>query len=387
MIEWRFDQGRLDYFQFDEVKKFARALCAVNGITKPKLENDLIRESLSGLSERPFLPTHYTVWRNYKRVFGCLMLATEIEGRIVCTEICELLASPEQEIDVDDYLRHFATRFSYPSPVFEGYRDTGKQVFPVIAVIKFLVARLMYSGVASVSFEEICAYLIANEVTGLEPIDFYQKIKPKKFNREARQARELIRFISQFSFLKWNNPNLFIEVNGFDEAKQILDLLTPRMANRSSSPEGEILNIGSAFEGPELGELTTKQVNLFDQEFAEGNRIRITHLRTERSSKLKEFYFATAHSPHVCDMCDLETKTKYPWVNRLIEVHHLLPLSSPVRVDKKSTSIKDVVGLCPSCHRATHKYYSSWLKANEAKDFRSYSEARAVYSEAKKAVV
>lgn len=386
MIEWRFDQGRLDYFQFDEIKNIAKGLYSIDGIEKPRIENDFIRQSLAEFSERPFFPNHYTVWRNYKRVFGCQMLATEIDGKIVCTEICKILATKDQDIDVDDYLRHFATSFYYPSPVFEGYQNTGKQIFPVIALVKFLIAKLIYFGNPSASFEEICTCLIANEVTGLEPIEFYQKINPVNYSGDVRQARELIRFISQFSFIKWNNPNLFIEVTNFEEAKQILDFLIPRIGNRSPIPEGELLNIGSGFEGFELGELTVKQVNVFDQEFTEGNKIRVTHLRTERSNKLKEFYFSLAPNPHVCNMCDLETTAKYPWVNRLIEVHHLLPLSSPVRVEKNTTSINDVVGLCPNCHRATHKYYSKWLKGNDIKDFRSYSEARHVYSEAKQAV-
>lgn len=334
MIAWRFDQGRMDYFQFDEIKRIAEGLYSINGIDRPKLENDLIRQSLSTLSARPFLPTNYTVWRNYKRVFGCQMLATEIHGKIICTDVCKALANIDQEVDVDDYMKHFATNFYYPSPVFAGYKNTGKQIFPVISIIKFLIAKLIYTSEAFLSLPDICSHLIANQVTGTEPLEFYQQITPQNFYGDIRQARELVRFISQFSFLKWRNPNLFLEVESIQKSKQILSYLVPRIKERLPLPEGEVLNLGSNFENSTLAEITLEQADIFDQGFTEGSRIRATHLRTERSRKLKEFYFIFAKMPHVCNMCELETRKKYPWVNRLIEVHHLLPLSSPVQVEK-----------------------------------------------------
>lgn len=160
---------------------------------------------------------------------------------------------------------------------------------------------------------------------------------------------------------------------------KILKLLEPTIPKRIENAEGEILNLGSGFSDTDLGDLTNIQISDFDREFTEGKKIRITHLKTERSTKLREFYFESTKFPHVCNMCSVDTISRYPWTNRLIEVHHLLPLSSPVRVENGTTSIKDVVGLCPSCHRATHKFYTFWLKNNDIKDFRSYSEARDAY--------
>ena len=86
-------------------------------------------------------------------------------------------------------------------------------------------------------------------------------------------------------------------------------------------------------------------------------------------------------------MCYMDTHRIYPWADRLIELHHLLPLADPVGVSLKSTSLNDLVGLCPSCHRATHKFYSRWLTERRVLDFVDKNEAAAVYSEAKAEVV
>lgn len=385
---WRFDQGRLDYFQFDEVKRIAYALDKVDGFPKPTADKDILRQMLSNYSLRPFAaPVSYTVWRNYKRVFGCLLLATEVAGRIVCTDLCRILAEDTGGIDVDDYMRHFAIHFYYPSPVFAGYNVVEQQVFPVVAIIKLLMSEYLEKGKSFLSVNEVASYLIATKVTGLEPIAFYSTLKPQKHQIDLRQVRELIRFISQFSFLKWNNPNLYLEVANKEEVFQIERLLVPHVASRLLDTGEEVLNLGSGFQGTALGELTISQVNIMDTEFTEGSKIRVTHLRTERSAKLKEFYFSKATNPHICDMCAMDTGKRYPWADRIIELHHLLPLGSPVRIDTGKTSIKDIVGICPSCHRATHKFYGKWLKENGLKDFQNYEEARFVYCKAKQEIV
>ena len=86
-------------------------------------------------------------------------------------------------------------------------------------------------------------------------------------------------------------------------------------------------------------------------------------------------------------MCYVDTAIRYPWADHVIELHHLLPLASPVRVGNQTTSLKDLVGLCPSCHRATHKFYSKWFKENKVKDFASHEQAINVYNDIKKQIV
>ena len=383
MNKWRFDQGRLNYFQFDEIKQIAKALITIEGIQKPRSQDtDVIRLALKNYSKNPFLPTHYKVWRNYKRVFGFMFLATDIENHIVCTDLCKKLANDTSELNSDDYLLNFAKKFYYPSPIFEDYDINSPQIFPVVATIKFLFANYLKKK-DFVSVNEVRDYLIGNNVTGLENIDFYQSLKPRNTPIDIRQPREFIKFISQLSFLKWNEPNLYLEVENEDEIKQILHLITPDITLRFADPNQEVLRLGKDFKPTSFIDLTTKLFNVPDIEFAEGNKVRITHLRTERSTKLRDFFFLYHPNPHICDMCSMDTLRKYPWADRIVELHHLLPLSSPLRVEEDKTSLKDIVGLCPTCHRATHKFYSYWLKQNKLKDFREYEEAIFVYQQAK----
>lgn len=54
-----------------------------------------------------------------------------------------------------------------------------------------------------------------------------------------------------------------------------------------------------------------------------------------------------------CKVCGLEPKTKYGAAGSIIEVHHREPLAALVEARPYDPS-KDLVPLCPSCHRAVH---------------------------------
>jgi hypothetical protein len=390
MTVWRFDQGRLDYFQFDEIKKIARALVALDGIQKPSTPNkDILRETLKNYSDLPFAPADYYVWRNYKRVFGCQLLASEINNRIYVTDLCRVLTDNNLDLDADDYFAHVAKNFYYNSPIFEGYEVNGRRVFPIVAVIKYLLAQVIYFSNYKISIDGITQYLIGNNVDGTESLEFYgalARTAHELTGEQPRQLRELLRFISQFSFLKWNSPYLYIEITSMEEIYELEKNLSPTINIRNGDTGAEILQMGSGFVTDILGSVTLTPIETLEEEFTEGKKIRVTHLRSERSGKLKQIYFSNIPNPQVCDMCNIDTNIKYPWTQHTIELHHLLPLSSPIRVEIGKTSLKDLVGLCPSCHRATHKYYGGWLKTNGVKDFRSYTEARAIYAEAKSKV-
>ncbi len=386
---WRFDQGRLNYFQFDEVKKIALALAALDGANKPIRDDlDIVREVLSKYSSQPFAPENYFVWRNYGRVFEALLLATVSQKKILATDLCLSIANNSESIDCDDYLTHFAKNFYYPSPIFEGYIPGAERTFPVIAIIKLLISEFLTKGKDCISIDEIVNLLIANKVHGTEDIIFFGKLKPKSISGyDSRQARELVKFISQFSFLKWENPCLYLEIKNKEELIEIEKRLKPTINIQNADAALEILQLGSSFDSEGLGSITRKQFESQDDEFTEGNKVRITHLRAERSLKLKSMYFMKISSPQICRMCDVDTAIRYPWADHVIELHHLLPLSSPVRVDNKKTSLKDLVGLCPSCHRAIHKFYSKWFKENKVKDFGSHEEAIHVYNDIKRQIV
>lgn len=387
MTEWRFDQGRLNYFQVDEIRKIAQALANLDGVKKPiSVDKDIVRAELAKKTSLPFLPVDYTVWRNYGRVFECMLLATTKNDFILATNLCKEIAKNPEDFDSDSYLAHFCRSFYYSSPIFQNYIPKKQKVYPAIAIIKYLISEYITKNKDYITIEEIFSCVISNDSTGLESLDYYGNLTPKSNNLDVRQVRELVRFISQLSFLKWENPKLYIEAKDVSYLYKIEQSLTPIPSNNDDDRAVAILEMGKGYEYEVLGNLTVAETIVSEDEFTEGKKIRVTHVRSERSSKLRLFYFKKIESPHVCRMCDLDTIVKYPWTDHVIELHHLLPLSSPVRVESGITSLKDLVGLCPSCHRATHKYYTKWFSANSSKDFKSYEEALLVYNKAKSLV-
>jgi hypothetical protein len=389
-MSWRWDQGRLAYFQYDEIKRIALALLDFNGQRLPEAnEPDTLRAMLAGYSDQPFSPADYTVWRNYKRVFGCQLLATEMDRRVICTDVCRSVATGS--VDIDDYLLFVANRFYYPSPIFEGYNPRDPQVFPIAAILKFLLSRVVRSEPSFLTTQVISEYLIGNDIRGTEPLNEYVNLNATNHREPeniVRQIRELLRFISQFSFLKWQEGRLYLELADSGEAFAIERIIQPLITRREIEPALEVIKMGGNYGESGLGVITAAaSITPADQEFTEGNKKRVTHLRSERSRKLIELYFENAENPEVCDMCRMNTHQRYPWANRIIEVHHLLPLSSPIRVERNTSSLRDLAGLCPSCHRATHKFYTRWLGDNHLDDFRNYEEAQDVYSLAKHDVV
>jgi hypothetical protein len=382
-MNWRWDQGRLDYFQLKEIENIAIALSAFDGQSLPRgNEPDGLRTLLANFSERPFLPNHYMVWRNYKRVFGCQMLATEVGGILVCTQLCKTIASGS--LNGDDYLLHISRHFSYPSPIFDDYDISGSQVWPFCAIIKLLISAFINRSTPKITIDEVIDLIIGNNCDGTESVNFYASLRNTgntiTDENSYRQIRELIRFISQFTFLKWENPYLILDVASQTEAAKIASMMEPKRYERIGNAANELLKIGQGNIEifPEVQPLESS-LNIYDIEFTEGYRSRSLHFKIERSSKLRELYFSRAANPSVCNMCKRDTLDHYPWAFRLIEVHHLLPLSSPLKVEKQSTSLKDVVGLCPTCHRATHRYYSEWLNEHKVVDFKNFDEAMAAY--------
>ena len=190
--------------------------------------------------------------------------------------------------------------------------------------------------------------------------------------------------LSQFSFLNWENKKLY-----FDDSFNLGGLLNAlNLPLHRPLPDrveefAEITRFG-AVNIPNV--LEQKFEAFADLVFTEGKRTRISHLKIERSPLLRRMFF-TKFPSVICDMCDVSPLLRYPWSGNLLEIHHLLPLSSGIAVTNHGTSLNDVVPLCPNCHRATHVYYKLWLDGNVLNDFSSKTEALSVYQEAKKNVV
>lgn len=116
--------------------------------------------------------------------------------------------------------------------------------------------------------------------------------------------------------------------------------------------------------------------------FREGNKVKKTHVTIERNASLRRDFFASRPTA-TCDVCLLDTAKTYPWTERVMDIHHLLPLCSGTRVETTGTTFDDIVPVCPSCHRAVHRYYDGWLTENGRRDFKDRGEALGVYKAVK----
>lgn len=398
MIDWRWDQGRVIYFQYDVLKEIARTLLSYDGknVNQPDVA-EKFKSALISNSGLPFLPTNYRVNRNYSRVFQCSMLATtKDKGFLVCSDICKALVSRVSGFEsADDYFIEIVNRFSFPFPAFQEYNIEDERVYPFCAIIKFLIAKLKKGMDPSLTLEDISKYIIGNSCTGLEDIDYYKQLQESSYTLSGdsiRQLREMVIFIGQLSFLKIFDKKLCLDVLSEDDADMILNnLIHPFISAPQSNKVDEFISITSL--SPQIVPTTPVQIghtsipflNSNDIEFSEGKRKRAYHLRIERSPMLRRIYIQL-HPEPICDACHQNMKRKYPWTLYMLDLHHLLPLSSVIKTLDTGTSLNDMVGLCPSCHRAVHTYYSKWLESNNREDFQSKVEAMEVYLKAIKEI-
>ena len=382
---WRWDQGRLLYFQFDVLKEIAKVLVKFDNADVAQCES-IFRNALVNDTGMPFLPTHYTIKRTYSRVFQCSFLANFIGTKLIVTDICRDLANEDgAQKSVDDYLFNYIPRFRFPFPAFDNYNATEQRIYPFCAIIKFLLSRAERGDEAKVSLDDIFYYIISNNCTGFEDIDFYKNLSAKNYNytdTERRQLREMVIFISQLSILKVYNGYLYLDAI---EENAKAELLTKFLKPENRLPKSnrieefyEMTSISHKIIVPTFEIFTSDPT---DVEFIEGNKKRVEHFRVERSSLLRKYYRQMNPIPHCC-ACGADMNVRYPWTDYLLEIHHLLPLSSTVAISSKGTSLADIVGLCPSCHRAVHMYYRKWLKANNQSDFKSKQEAHDVFIQA-----
>lgn len=391
MVEqWRWDQGRLGYFSFEILKKISECFVQLEGTELSRELEPILRKSLTYHTGLEFPAGPNGLWRNYARIFKCALLAVEINGSLRITDICRELGETNETVaDTDDYLSIWFSRFYFPSPAFQGYNTDSMPVFPLCAVLKYLLSHFLENGNASLGIDDIFSLIIGNQCYGTEPLDHYLNLRRTNCSpgNGKRQVREMLIFASQASWLKWYGGRLHIDVlpGDLQNIEDLKSIIEPEIRERNSNPEHEILYLGRVSdEIVKPISLTTREIPE-DILFTEGRRRRVTHLRTERSPQLRRFFFSR-RATTMCDMCTCDTSYRYPWTDNLLEIHHLLPLSSAIAVTGVGTSLDDVVGLCPNCHRSVHVYYKRWFERNLTDDFESKEEAREVYQAAKEEV-
>lgn len=383
-MRWRWDQGRLEYFSFDNVVKIAKVLSDFDGVDI-QTEDAEFRKKLTELTELPFAPSNYKVWRNYARFFRCAMLATDVDDKLVASSLCQYLAEPKNDITPDQYLCFVYSHFALPYPAFQDYNANIKPVYPFAAIIKFIIG---FTGAHGASLEEIFNYVIGNNCTGLEDISFYRHLKPtnrKPDGDEERQVREMMVFLGQASFMKWFNRRLYIDTS---DIESIIKATLPQPPpSRLQDPKQEFFSMTSVNDKI----MNVKyDIILKDREplffsVSEGGHQFATHGKIERSPLVRKHFFS--HFPKIiCNACGIEPKIVYPWTDNILELHHILPLSATLNMNGTTTTLNDMVALCPNCHKSIHKYYQLKLAEWGLSDFCSKQMAIDVYQLAKGAI-
>ena len=133
---WKWEQGRLEYFQFDALRKVAKFGIANNlrQATRSELENAL---------ELPFRPDDeaYPPWRNYGRLFQIAMIAVPHgPNKAKLTSLGRLLAE-DGKVTTDEYLHFLAQATTQPSPAHTGWNHTEPLRYPLLFTLRFILAR------------------------------------------------------------------------------------------------------------------------------------------------------------------------------------------------------------------------------------------------------
>lgn len=94
----------------------------------------------------------------------------------------------------------------------------------------------------------------------------------------------------------------------------------------------------------------------FDHVFkAETRRLVTSVSKIERDHRVRKA--ALRRDKYTCSVCGLEPKEKYgAWARECLEVHHLRPLAQNIK--RGPTLLRDVILVCPTCHRALHLFPS-----------------------------
>lgn len=388
---WKWDQGRMEYFQYDVLRTVARF------VTEYDLKNS-DPSFIRAQTEQPFLPTDYHPWRNHSRIFKLCLLVSEENGIAVPTDIARILAR-SGIVTCDEYLHFIVEATTDPSPALSDWNDhvpSEEEVrHPLCFALKYILAKVAGRNDYRTSITEIVGTYNESGFSGREEDTAFLGLRPRDFYPiqmgapNGRQARESIKFISQISYLHYDGEHIIASLDQGD-AHDIFQALTPISGPRAADRDVEIRRLASFFrDGSDHDFFEYKNTilsNVLESGFEEGGKVKKTHIVLERNTKLRDLFFSRTPTV-ICDACHIDTNQKYPWVDRVLDLHHVLPLSSGTRVDSRSgTMLEDLVPICPTCHRAVHRFYDGYLKDESKQDFLNETEARSVYGRAKEGI-
>ena len=389
---WHWDQGHLPYFQFDALRKISQFVVDLDFKTASK------KQLLQSTGLKFAAPASHSVWRNYSRALKLALLVRESGATAVATPVAQLLAQPGK-VTCDEYLHFLLRAFTEPSPALSDWSANAKFRYPLLFALKYLLAKTAIGDTLSTPIDEIIAAYRGSEFVGdesdmkfIELLHYAQKFRSdgkSLDNNDKRQPRESLLVMAQLSFLQVRNSSFIVSLAP-EDAKDIFADLAPVIGPRASDRENEIQRLANLFADGSTSDIfeypQTIISDVVESGFFEGSKVKKTHLVIERNQSLRAEYFKTNPSA-VCDLCAMDTARTYPWTNRVLDIHHLLPLSSGTRVEIKGktygTTFDDLVPVCPTCHRAVHRYYDKYLNGNSQLDFSDREEAKLIYKKMK----
>lgn len=386
---WHWDQGHTAYFQLDNLRLIARYV--INHDFRQATQASLL--AATGL---PFpAPGSHSSWRQYSRALKQGLLISERGALAEPTPISVLLAQPGA-VTSDEYFHFLAQVSSEPNPALSGWNSSCALRFPLLFSLKYLLAKTATGRAEKTPINEIIgAYKVSGFdgsedqlqfVTLLNASATYADKGASVAETSRRQARESIRVLCQISYLFVSQQNIIVTLAKQD-AVDIFDDLAPVGGPREADGDAEIRRLSQLFGQGTIHDFfefpNTVISNVAESGFLEGTKVQKTHVTIERNAGLRTAYF-NRYPTTVCDVCTLDTRATYPWTDRVMDLHHLLPLASGARVEKSGTTFEDLVPVCPSCHRAVHRFYGDFFKKHKQRDFTSRDEALTIYRDVKR---
>jgi HNH endonuclease len=380
---WHWDQGRLEYFEFDVLRRMSQ-FCVHNDLACASKEE---LQAAIGLS---FDAGPNAPWRNYARIFKSMFIVSSANGLAMPTPVATRLAVAGQ-VTSDEYFHFVAQATTEPSPALSWYDSKAHFRYPLLFALRYILTKVATSRGSEATFNELIGAYIVSDFRGDESqSDFISLLGREsefaasgKGNRQPRES--LLRTISQVSYLHTDNDKIEATIHR-DDAHEAFEELSSIGGPFESDSDEELRRRAAFFkDGSTLSFFEYPQTVLSEvvqAGFREGGRVEKTHLVIERNARLRKEYFEQ-FDPTICDVCRMDTRKTYPWKNSILDLHHKLPLASGTRIESKGTVISDLVPVCPTCHRAVHHFYGIWLKDSGKLDFDNRSQASEVYDNMK----
>jgi hypothetical protein len=384
---WHWDQGHLAYFQFDALRQIAAFV----------RQNDFIaadrQELMAGTGLAFAGPATHSAWRQYARALRICLLVSKVGESAVATPVAELLSTPGL-VTCDEYFHFLIRSFTEPSPALQAWTPHSPCRYPLLFALKYMLTKRVVEHQPVSTFDEIIGAYRGTGLTGMENEVAFAALAGQSEQfilagqnapGELRQARESLHVIAQISYLHLEGPNLIVSLDPID-AHNIFNDLQAIVGPKADDRESELRRLAGLFRDGANEDFydypNTVTNDIVESGFQEGTKVKKTHIVIERNQVLRAEFFK-ANPASTCDLCDLDTAATYPWTVRVLDLHHLLPLSSGTRVEKDGTTFSDLVPVCPNCHRAIHRFYDRWLVAHDLADFPTEHDAKQVYQNLK----